>query len=826
MKLQAYEKEHLEQLRGILPECTVLLKSNGDFPLSEAAELALYGSGARRTVKGGTGSGEVNSRYSVSVEQGLADAGFVITTGDWMDDYEMVYAEAKKKFYQDLKEKARREHTNVMAVGMGAVMPEPEYVLPMDGSGDVAVYVLARISGEGNDRQPIPGDLLLTETEKRDILYLWQKYKKFLLVINAGGPVDLSPVMEVENILVLSQLGVDTGTVLGDLLLGRAYPSGKLTTTWAAWEDYPQIGTFGDSDETRYKEGIYVGYRYFDSVGKKALFPFGHGLGYTAFTIKESHVTAKGQNICVTAAVENIGCHPGKEVLQLYVSVPAERLDQPYQTLAVFSKTAELIPGASEKVELKFSLSELASFDSASTAYVLEAGDYVLRLGSSSTETVVCGIVQLEDDVMVQRVRSVGGNPDFSDWKPEHPVEESVPENVPVVTVAASDIRVAVTTYDQFESISSKVQALSDEVLAYINVGAFDPKGGVLSIIGNASTHVAGAAGETTSVMQKKGLPPLIMADGPAGLRLSRDYFVDKKGAHALGNSMPESIMELLPAPARFIMDMMGGKPKKNVKIEHQYATAIPIGTALAQSWNPALAEQCGDMVGDEMERFGVHLWLAPALNIHRSVLCGRNFEYFSEDPLISGVFAAAVTEGVQKHPGCGVTIKHFAVNNQETNRYGSNSQVSERALREIYLRGFAICVRRTQPHALMTSYNLLNGQHTSERRDLIQEFLRCECGYQGIVMTDWLVAQGMLSKSSYYQPPTAAGIAAAGGDLVMPGGRKDYENILKGLKSGKLTRRQLEINATRVVRMARKLNKKLNENAAGVPSLAVNNSE
>lgn len=813
MKLQAYEKEHLEQLRAILPECTVLLKSNGDFPLSEAAELALYGSGARRTVKGGTGSGEVNSRYSVSVEEGLTHVGFVITTGDWMDGYEAAYAEAKKLFFQDLKEKAKREHANVMVVGMGAVMPEPEYVLPLDGAGDVAVYVLARISGEGNDRQPIPGDLLLTETEKRDILSLNKKYKKFLLVINAGGPVDLSPVMEVENILVLSQLGVDTGTVLGDLLLGRAYPSGKLTTTWAAWEDYPQIGTFGDPDETRYQEGIYVGYRYFDSVGKKALFPFGHGLGYTAFNIQESHVTAKGQNICVTATVENIGCHPGKEVLQLYVSVPSERLDQPYQTLAAFTKTEELVPGASQKVELKFSLSELASFDGASTAYVLEAGDYVLRLGNSSTETVICGIVQLEDDVTVQKVRSVGGRPDFSDWKPEHPVEESVPENVPVVNVATSDIRTAEITYDQPESISPKVQALSDEMLAYINVGAFNPKGGVLSIIGNASTHVAGAAGETTSVLQRKGLPPLIMADGPAGLRLSRDYFVDKKGVHSLGNSMPESMLELLPAPARFFMDMISGKPKKNVKIEHQYATAIPIGTALAQSWNPDLAKQCGDIVGDEMERFGVHLWLAPALNIHRSVLCGRNFEYFSEDPLISGVFAAAVTEGVQKHPGCGVTIKHFAVNNQETNRYGSNSQVSERALREIYLRGFAICVRRTKPYALMTSYNLLNGQHTSERRDLIQEFLRSECGYQGIVMTDWLVAQGMLSKGSCHQPPTAAGIAAAGGDLVMPGGRKDYEDILKGLKSGKLTRRQLEINAARVVRMARKLDKKLNEN-------------
>lgn len=297
------------------------------------------------------------------------------------------------------------------------------------------------------------------------------------------------------------------------------------------------------------------------------------------------------------------------------------------------------------------------------------------------------------------------------------------------------------------------------------------------------------------------------MADGPAGLRLSRDYYVDKKGVHSMDSAFPESIAEVSPAPLRFLMERMTPKPKRGTRVLHQYATAIPIGTAVAQSWNLDLAEQCGDIVGDEMERFGVHLWLAPALNIHRSILCGRNFEYFSEDPLLSGVFAAAITRGVQRHPGRGVTIKHFAVNNQETNRYNSNSQVSERALREIYLRGFAICVRQTQPHAVMTSYNLLNGRHTSQRRDLIEDFLRAECGFEGIVMTDWLVPMFMSSKDAKYPAPTAAEIAAAGGDLVMPGGKNDHNNILEGLRSGKLSREQLRTNATRVVRMVRKLN-------------------
>ena len=213
----------------------------------------------------------------------------------------------------------------------------------------------------------------------------------------------------------------------------------------------------------------------------------------------------------------------------------------------------------------------------------------------------------------------------------------------------------------------------------------------------------------------------------------------------------------------------------------------------------------CGDLVGEEMERFGVHLWLAPALNIHRDIRCGRNFEYYSEDPLVSGLFAAAVTRGVQKHPGRGTTIKHFAANNQETNRYGSNSIVSERAMREIYLRGFGIAVREGWPCAVMTSYNLLNGIHTSERRDLTGEILRAEFGFRGVVMTDWIVSAMTMGKKKY-PAPNAARIAAAGGDLVMPGGAGDLKQMLKGLKDGTVSRRQLAVNATRVYRLAEKL--------------------
>ena len=258
-----YEREHGEILRRFGAECTVLLKSDDAFPLDGPCDLALYGSGARRTVKGGTGSGEVNSRYSVTAEEGLEAAGFRITSKAWMDRYGEIWPEAKKRFIRELKRAALKRGTLAIVDNMGAVMPEPEYELPLDAAGDTAVYVLSRISGEGSDRRAVPGDILLTETEKRDILALEKKYSRFLLVLNVGGVVDLSPVMGVRNILLLSQLGSETGNILADVILGKSTPSGRLTTTWFAWEDHPDTGDFGDRYDTHYTEGVYVGYRWF-----------------------------------------------------------------------------------------------------------------------------------------------------------------------------------------------------------------------------------------------------------------------------------------------------------------------------------------------------------------------------------------------------------------------------------------------------------------------------------------------------------------------------------------------------------------------------------
>lgn len=803
MELHTYEKNHLEKLRKSLAECCVLLKRNGAFPLDKPGKIAAYGSGVRMTIKGGTGSGEVNSRYFTTVEEGLKEAGFTITTEKWFAAYEQIRMEAKKEFHKAIKARAKANHTNVIMEGMGAVLPEPEYDIPLDGEGDAAIYVVSRISGEGNDRKAEAGDVMLTTSEIRDILALNDKYEKFMLVLNVGGAIDLTPVKEVGNILVLSQLGVETGAALADIILGKAYPSGKLATTWSAWEDYCSIGEFGEKDDTRYNEGVYVGYRYFDSVGKKAMYPFGYGLGYTDFEITDTKTSVEGELVTVTAKVKNVGQMPGKEVVQVYVSSPWGELDKPYQALAGFTKCKELQAGEETSVSVSFKLSSMASYDSKKAAYILEKGNYIVRVGNSSVDTEVSAVLNLNETVITSQLKNTCGTPDFEDWKPESAVTEAIGANVPVIEIEASAFTTETVSYELKHEIADAVRKFSDEQLAYINVGSYS-KGGILSIIGNAGQQVAGAAGETTSELKELGLPVIVMADGPAGVRISQKYYKDEKGVHAVGPAMPESIAEYLPKPVAWFLSREP-KVKKGVEVKEQYATAIPIGTAIAQSWNLEFAKMCGDIVGTEMEMFGVHLWLAPALNIHRSILCGRNFEYYSEDPLIGGLFAAEITKGVQAHPGCGTTIKHYVANNQETCRYSNNSIVSERAMREIYLKGFEICVKESQPFALMTSYNLLNGVHTSERRDLAEDILRCEWGFEGIVMTDWVISM-FTSGDVKYAEPNAGKVAAAGGDLFMPGSEKNCKDIIEALGDGTLSREQLQINASRVYNMAKRL--------------------
>ena len=831
--MEAYEIDHLAAVRALAPECMVLLRSDGAFPLAEPGDIALFGSGARRTIKGGTGSGDVNSRHVTTIEEGLEAAGFTIVSRPWLEAYDRVRDQAHQDFIADIRTEAAGRGVPAIMIGMGSVMPEPEYSIPLDVDAGTdpgaAVYVLARTSGEGSDRTPEAGDLRLTDTEIRDILTLNERFEKFLLVLNVGGVVDLSPLGDVGNILLLSQLGATIGDAFTDVLLGRAYPSGKLATTWVPWDEADQIGDFGDPDDTHYREGIYVGYRFYDSVGKEPLFPFGFGLGYTAFDIQTRQVSLDGARVSIDLDVTNTGERPGKETVQVYVSVPAGRLDQPLQALAGFTKTDEIAPGATAHITIDIDLTDLASYDAAARATILEAGRYLLRAGASSRQLSPVAVIELAQDATVRHLVGDLGEPGFTDWKPDAPILLDIPAGLPVLAVDPADLRLPdhAETAEQvapedFSEALALARVLSDDELIHTVLGNYRRGEESGSVIGAASTTVIGAAGQTTTRIP--GLPSIIMADGPAGLRLAPTYGVDADGPFSLGDSsLPATFLELMDDAGREALGIAdASEPREPAEIREQYTTAIPIGTALAQSWNPALAQRLGDIVGAEMERFGVDLWLAPAFNLHRCVLCGRNFEYLSEDPLLAGLIAAAITRGVQSHPGRGVTIKHLACNNQETNRLNSNSNVSPRALRDLYLRAFEICVRRARPAAVMTSYNLINGVHTSESVELLEVILRQEWGFDGLVMTDWVV-DGMTRSDMKHPRATAAATIKAGNELFMPGGEPDREDLLTALGRGSdarpsaaqaesddggvgLTRAELEKQAARVIRMARRL--------------------
>ncbi|KAG4100919.1 beta-glucosidase-related glycosidase [Neocallimastix lanati (nom. inval.)] len=774
--MNPYEIEHINTLDKYLAECTVLLRRNGDFPIGKKnKKIYLYGNGVRKTIKGGTGSGDVNSRSFDTIEQAFTKAGYEILTKDYLDEYDKIYEKAQTEFNDNLR---KNSSGNFFAM-MGAIMPEPDYDIPYEKEGDVAVFVLSRVSGEGSDRKPIKGDVYLTDTERKMVLDLAKGFKKFMLVLNTGGPVDLSGLEDVKNILVLSQLGVNTSKTLVDIITGDKYPSGKLATTWTKYEDYPTNENFGDNDDTDYKEGVYVGYRYFDSVNADVMYPFGFGLGYTDFEFDVKSAKLVGEKFEVSVSVKNIGKFKGKEVLELYLSKPGTTIDEPYQILVNFAKTKELKPNKKQTLKLSFKLSDFASYDEKTATYILDKGKYVVRVGNSSRNTKPCGIIKVASKVNVRKVANKLGKPEFKDFVPETKRKQEKLNGVKEFTLKTSSIKQETIDYDKKYEISEEVKALSNEEKAKLVIGAY--KDGNESVIGNASITAAGAAGETARVADLK---PVVMADGPAGLRLSKDYYIDESGAHGIGGFGQT-------------------KPPKDVEILHQYTTAIPIGTAIAQSWNRQFAELCGDIVGSEMEIFKIQLWLAPALNIHRSILCGRNFEYYSEDPFISGAFASSITQGVQKHNNTYVTIKHFAANNQETNRYFSSSNASERALREIYLKGFEIAVKEANPKAIMTSYNLINGVHTSESKELTSDILRNEFGFDGIVMTDWVIKMGGNNK---YSGPIATNVVKATGDIYMPGSKSDYENILESLDNGDLSMEELEISASRIYNLAKEL--------------------
>ena len=509
--------------------------------------------------------------------------------------------------------------------------------------------------------------------------------------------------------------------------------------------------------------------------------------------------------ISIEANVRNTGNFSGKETVQLYCSSPNGKLVKPLRELGAYAKTRELAPGESETLVLELPLENMASWDAENDCWLLEQGEYLFSIGDTAV-----GVVSLDSAVTSATLSHSGGEADFEDWQPQ--IARKIPEGLPHIQVAATSLG-RIGHYDREKAFRAHIglkdlSGFSVKELATICAGKHSDAEGMAAIIGNSASRLAGGAGETASVVAEKGYGAIVMADGPAGLRLATKYIETEDGQEGMDADAFSSILNILPPEIQQLIHMKlqqnEEKAKTNTVLYH-YASAIPIGTALAQAWNPAVVEACGALVGEEMELFGANVWLAPALNIQRSPLCGRNFEYYSEDPLISGKTAAAMTRGVQKHGKCAVTIKHFACNNQETNRFGSNSVVSQRALREIYLKGFEICVKEAAPKALMTSYNLLNGTHTANRGDLISTVLRKEWGFEGIVMTDWGTTNDKFNLGVYGASSPALCIKA-GNDLMMSGSKEDVEGILTGLKDGTITRAELEACAERILALSKEL--------------------
>ncbi|MFJ9041592.1 glycoside hydrolase family 3 protein [Streptomyces sp. NPDC102406] len=785
----------------------VLLENHdGALPLAASGTVALFGVGAYRTVKGGTGSGYVNNRYTVDARQGLERAGYRVTTGDayWSAmtrAYDKEYGGTPGPFGR------RVDHASLE-------QPLTAATVRPTARTDTAVYVLARNSGENKDRSAGKGDYLLADTERANLELLGRTYRRVVVVINSGGIVDTSFYRQInaglrdpaggralDAMLLMSQAGQESGNALAGVLDGTVTPSGKLTDTWASrYPAYPASATFAGNDgrtaTEEYGEGIYVGYRYFDSfyrsIDRKnpagvVTYPFGFGRSYTEFSVRARQVRADAKKVTVRAEVTNTGRrHSGREVVQVYVSAPRTGADKAYQQLAGYVKTDELAPGASQTVTVDFAPASLASYDVSHAAWVLDAGDYLVRVGTSSRATHVAARLHLPERVVTERThhelddqgpaRELSADPaDFYTYATEKkeiaaarrialdprsfrtadtssPYEQDVTVGPDSPYHALDGAKISSTTVyldrDQknWEKTGAPYAPKTGEHVTYVETDPaatlFDVAKGRTSIerfvaglsvgrlaelvegtdSGGSTRSAVGAAGYTTGAHEDLGIPSMTLADGPAGLRLTQ---------------------KVPTTPATY-----------------QYGTAWPIGTLLAQTWDRDLVRRVGHAVGKEMNTYGVSLWLAPGMNVHRDPLGGRNFEYYSEDPLVSGLTAAATTRGVQSNPGVGVTIKHLAANQQETDRLTGNSVVSERTLREIELKGFEIAVEAAQPMAVMSSYNKLNGTYAAGDYDLLTDVLRGEWGFEGLVMSDWGGAHG------------ATATMYSGNDLIEPGGK------------------------------------------------------
>ncbi len=757
-------------------ESIVLLKNiNNTLPVKDDEVISVFGRCQIDYFYVGYGSGgDVNAPYQVNLIKGLKESNANI--------YSPVL-----NLYEDWCEK------NPVSHGFWGHWPmcfpemelEERIVKSAANNSHSAIVVIGRAAGEDRENKPEQGSYYLTDTEIKMLDLVTAHFNKVTVIMNCGNIVDMAWTEKygdkITALVYAWQCGMESGNALANVLMGKTTPSGKLPCTIARnYEDYSSSANFGGKDYNNYEEDIFVGYRYFETFCRdKVLYPFGFGLSYTDFEIKPVSFERKDDKFYITADVKNVGNVSGKEIVQLYVKAPQGKLSKAERSLVAFGKTNELAPDESESIHFEFSLYDISSFDDCSKsshkyAYVIESGEYTFYIGNSVRTDMKAGSVQLEDMVVEQLDEVCGIKDSFErmvakekdgrliigkeQLAPSKPyLKDRITNNLPVEIgfkgdrgYKLADVKDGKITLDDFIS-----QLNNDELEALTRgQGMMNSN---LGVVGNA-----GAFGGIIPSLREKGVAPIITTDGPAGIRIKK------------------------------------------------YTSLIPCGTALASTWNCGLIELLTTVMGAEMLEHGSDVLLAPGMNIQRNVLCGRNFEYFSEDPVLSGKMGAAYVNGIQTN-GVSACPKHFACNNQEVRRTKNDSRVSQRALREIYLKGFEICVKESKPLNIMTSYNKINGVWSHYNYDLVTTVLRKEWGYEGNVMTDW-----WMQKSASPEFPSVKDNAyrvRAQVDVLMPGGKhnaKKYKSdgtLLATIgKTDGITRAELERTARNVLNLILKI--------------------
>jgi len=773
-------------------EGVVLLENVSILPL-RPCRIALFGAGARHTVKGGSGSGEVNVRHTTCVEEGLEQAGFEVLTKSWLQRYDEQWTTGKEQFLSSVRRKLWWPSASVLNDVMsleyrfptGDLITESEIT---DCGTDTCIYVITRQSGEGHDLEDVPGSFRMDSNELHNIRICAARFARFILVVNTGSPIDLSPLDDIQGIgavIYMSQPGMEAGNALAAILTGAQCPSGKLAVSWPEhYSDIPFSEEFAkDPTKALYKEGIYVGYRYYDSFGIAPRYPFGYGLSYTRFTIDAPAIAMRGSDVHCSVRVSNSGKCAGKHVVQVYVRCPGA--DREFQRLVAFAKTDSLVPGQSQTLEMSFPIQALSYYNESSAQTLLEAGRYLVCIGTSSRDTDPLATLRMNEAIILCRHRNLcKASAQITEL--HHSNGLDIPAGLPELTINPADLTTEQPDYSECrETLSRQTQAILDRLSAKdlvkfcAGTGMSGEKNGF---------RTPGAVGHTTTEYISQGIPNIELCDGPAGVRLEKRAVRYPNGnIRAVDVSL--SVYEFFP---QFLLRLLVlGNPDKGQML-YQFVTGFPIEAMVAQTWNLPLAERIGRAVSEEMSEYGVTFWLAPAMNIVRNPLCGRNYEYYSEDPLLTGQFAAAVTHGVQATQGNYVTIKHFCANNQETNRFTVSSEVDERALREIYLKAFEMVVKSAHPRSIMAAYNRLNGVYCANSRELCTDLLRGEWGFDGVVMTDWYATD---------QNRADAALAIRQGvDLVMPGGKKVVKSLWQAYEKGHLTDNDLRRAAGRVL--------------------------